>query len=144
MINLNPSFTLLESTVKESDWIRDEIVKFNIQQVPLTQQEILIYKNYVIKENNKIIAGINSKIYMWGMLFIDILFIAESHRKLQLGTYLLNKVEDEAKKEGAALSHLDTFDFQAKDFYLKHGYEIFGILDDCPPRHQRFYLKKKL
>ncbi|HAU2019560.1 TPA: GNAT family N-acetyltransferase, partial [Legionella pneumophila] len=106
--------------------------------------EILVYKNYVIKENNEVVAGINAKMYMWGILFIDILFIAESHRKKQLGTYLLCKVEDEAKKAGATLVHLDTFDFQAKDFYLKHGYEIFGVLDNCPPGHQRFYLKKTL
>ncbi|PPE03578.1 hypothetical protein HCUR_00960 [Holospora curviuscula] len=26
-----------------------------------------------------------------------------------------------------------TFDFQVKDFYLKQGYEIFGVLEDCPP-----------
>ena len=45
---------------------------------------------------------------------------------------------------GAYLSHLDTFDFQAKDFYLKHGYEIFGTLENCPPNHNRYYLKKAL
>lgn len=144
MIDLDPAYTVLEATTKESDYIRDEIVDFNLQQVPLTQKEILVYKNYVIKENDKIIAGINAKMYMWGVLFIDILFIAESHRKKQLGSYLLRKVEDEAKKEGATLVHLDTFDFQTKDFYLKQGYEIFGVLDNCPTGHQRFYLKKAL
>lgn len=40
------------------------------------------------------------------------------------------------------LIHLDTFDFQAKDFYMKHEYEIFGILDDCPIEHKRYYMKK--
>lgn len=144
MIDLEPTYTVLQATTEESDYIRDRIVDFNIQQVPLTQKEILVYKNYVIKENNEVVAGINAKMYMWGILFIDILFIAESHRKKQLGTYLLSKVEDEAKQEGATLVHLDTFDFQAKDFYLKHGYEIFGVLDNCPAGHQRFYLKKTL
>ncbi|HAT2049519.1 TPA: GNAT family N-acetyltransferase [Legionella pneumophila] len=144
MIDIEPTYTVMQATTEESDYIRDRIVDFNIQQVPLTQKEILVYKNYVIKENNEVVAGINAKMYMWGILFIDILFIAESHRKKQLGTYLLCKVEDEAKKAGATLVHLDTFDFQAKDFYLKHGYEIFGVLDNCPPGHQRFYLKKTL
>ncbi len=40
------------------------------------------------------------------------------------------------------LIHLDTFDFQAKDFYLKHGYDIFGILDECPQKHKRYFMKK--
>jgi hypothetical protein len=61
-----------------------------------------------------------------------------------LGTILLNKVEEKAKQLGATLSHLDTFDFQAKDFYLKHGYEVFGVLDDCPKDHKRYYMKKVL
>ena len=56
----------------------------------------------------------------------------------------MKKVEDEAKDIGATLSHTDTFDFQAKDFYLKQGYTIFGELADCPPGHTRFYLKKAL
>ncbi|MDW9175577.1 GNAT family N-acetyltransferase [Legionella pneumophila serogroup 1] len=144
MIDLDPSYVLSESTEDENKYIRDEIVSFNAQQVPSTQKELLIYKRYVIKDDNNVIAGIDAKIYHWGILFIDILFIAESHRKKRLGTYLLNKVEAEAKQAGATLVHLDTFDFQAKDFYLKHGYEVFGVLDNCPPGHQRFYLKKVL
>jgi hypothetical protein len=39
---------------------------------------------------------------------------------------------------------LDTFDFQVKAFYEKLGYELFGILDDCPPGHRRYFLKKAL
>ncbi|CAL7961072.1 hypothetical protein MIDIC_240060 [Alphaproteobacteria bacterium] len=35
---------------------------------------------------------------------------------VQLGSRLLNKVESEAKAMGASLSHLGTFDWQAKDF----------------------------
>ena len=61
-----------------------------------------------------------------------------------MGSLLLERVEKEAQAMGVSLSHLDTFDFQAKDFYLKHGYEIFGVLENCPPGHNRFYLKKSL
>ncbi len=42
------------------------------------------------------------------------------------------------------LVHTDIYEFQAKDFHLKHGYEIFGVLDDCPPGHKRYYMKKVL
>ena len=27
---------------------------------------------------------------------------------------------------------------------IKKGYEIFGILEDCPENHCRYYLKKRL
>ena len=72
------------------------------------------------------------------------MFVEEAHRHKALGSFLLNKVEAEAKAMGARLAHLDTFDFQAKDFYLKHGYEVYGALEDCPPGHKRYHFKKVL
>jgi hypothetical protein len=53
-------------------------------------------------------------------------------------------MEQEAKSMNIGLTHLDTFDFQAKDFYIKHGYEIFGVLDDCSKYHKRYFMKKIL
>jgi len=45
---------------------------------------------------------------------------------------------------GCRISHLDTFDFQAKGFYEKLGYTVFGVLEDCPEGHNRYYMSKKL
>jgi len=39
---------------------------------------------------------------------------------------------------------IDTMDFQALPFYERHGYSVFGVLDDMPRGHQRFFLKKAL
>lgn len=144
MNELNCPYKLSISTDEESNYISDEIMHFNANAVPFTQKETPIFKRYVLTDNTTVIAGINAIIYHWGMLYIDELFVAETHRHQQLGTYLMNKVEWEAKELGATLSHLDTFDFQAKDFYLKHGYEVFGVLENCPPNHNRYYLKKTL
>ena len=126
------------------EFIDDKIVAFNKKAVPFTQEQTPIFKNYIIKENGRVIAGINAFIYHWGVLYIDVIFVDEEFRGQKLGAKLLDQVEEEARLMGASLSHLDTFDFQAKDFYLKQGYEIFGELNDCPPGHTRFYLKKIL
>lgn len=53
-------------------------------------------------------------------------------------------IEKIAKEKGCNLIHLDTFDFQAKDFYIRNGYEVFGVLDDCPREHKRYYMKKNI
>lgn len=74
----------------------------------------------------------------------DILWVSEEYRKSGFGTKLLKEMEKIAVEENCKLIHLDTFDFQAKDFYLRHGYEVFGVLEDCPESHCRYYLKKKL
>jgi len=82
--------------------------------------------------------------YCWNIIYIDVLWVDQKYRKCGFGTRLLNEIEKIALEENCFLIHLDTFDFQAKDFYQKHGYEVFGVLDDCPESHCRYYLKKKL
>ena len=75
---------------------------------------------------------------------IGALFVDERYRGKGIGSALLKQVEEEARRMGAGVARLDTFEFQALNFYLKHGYEIWGILEDCPKGHKRYYLKKSL
>jgi GNAT superfamily N-acetyltransferase len=140
----NKHHTIMPATAVEAEFIDNKIVEFNKTQVPFTQKQTPLFKNYVIKDNDSIIAGINACLYHWGILYIDVLFVDEKHRGKQLGRKLLEYVENEAIAMGATLSHLDTFDFQAKDFYLKYGYTIFGVLENCPKNHKRYYLSKPL
>ena len=60
------------------------------------------------------------------------------------GYRLLTLAEDEARKRGAKSAYLDTFSFQAPDFYRQHGYQVFGELEDFPPGHQRYFFSKQL
>ncbi len=135
---------IIPATEKEAKLIDDKIDAFNKSIMSPDMEENIIKKNYVIKDANQVIAGITAIIYH-NSLYVDVLFVDEEYRGQDLGSELLSKVETEAKEIGAMLSHLATFDFQAKDFYLKAGYEIFGILDGCPKvGHKSYYLKKKL
>jgi hypothetical protein len=52
--------------------------------------------------------------------------------------------EAEAVQRGCRAVALDTFSFQARGFYERLGYSVFGVLNDCPPGHSRFYLTKRL
>lgn len=132
-----------ESNEEESESIVDKIVEYNLSKVPIIQESSFIWINRVIADTyGDIIAGINSKMYCWNCLYIDVLWVKEEYRKEGLGSKILNEIEKVAKDKGCYLIHLDTFDFQAKDFYIKHGYDIFGILDECPQRHKRYFMKK--
>jgi N-acetylglutamate synthase-like GNAT family acetyltransferase len=137
-------FCICHATDDDIDYIQSKIIEFNRSKVAFTQDEEPIYQNYIIKNNDKIIAGINAMIYHWGILYVDVLFVDENHRNKNLGSKLLQKVENEARVMGASIVHLDTFDFQAKDFYIKHGYTIFGVMEDCPTGHNRYYFSKRL
>jgi len=60
------------------------------------------------------------------------------------GHRLLTLAEEEGRKRGAEHAYLDTFSFQAPDFYKQHGYHVFGELSDFPQGHRRYYLTKQL
>ncbi|MCK7522514.1 MAG: GNAT family N-acetyltransferase [Ignavibacteriales bacterium] len=80
----------------------------------------------------------------WGWLYINLLIVKEELRGYGYGRKLLMLAEEEARKLGAKNAYLDTFSFQAPDFYRQHGYRVFGELKDFPPGHQRYYLTKAL
>lgn len=133
------------SSEKEADLIVDRIVEYNLSKVPGKQEIPLLSINRVIEDTNgEIIAGILSKMYCWNCIYIDALWVKEEYRKDKLGTKLLKEIEKIAKEKDCHLIHLDTFDFQAKDFYIKHGYEIFGVLEQCPENHKRYFMKKSI
>ena len=135
---------IMKATDEEVELISDKIDAFNKSIMSPDMEENIIRKNYVIKEDDAVIAGINAIIYHT-TLCVDVLFVDEEYRGQDLGSELLNKVENEAKAISATLAHLDTFDFQAKDFYIKAGYEVFGILENSPKAgNKRYYLKKEL
>jgi GNAT superfamily N-acetyltransferase len=80
----------------------------------------------------------------WQWLFVSHLWIAESVRGQGYGQSLLMRAEEEALSRGCHHAHLDTFDFQARGFYERLGYTVFGQLDDYPLGHARYFLRKTL
>ena len=45
---------------------------------------------------------------------------------------------------GCFAAALDTHSYEALGFYQKRGYEVFGALEDCPPGHTKYFLRKRL
>lgn len=141
---LKSEYKLFEATSDQAEILNSKIDKFNAEQLSFVG-EAEYEKNYVIKDQiGDMIAGIRGCFYLRECLYIRVLFVDENKRKQGLGSILLYTMEKQAKSMNIRLIHLDTFDFQAKDFYLKHGYEVFGVLDDCPKYHKRYYMKKIL
>ncbi len=82
---------------------------------------------------------------VWSWMHIDSLWVHDGHRQQGWGTQLLREAEAEAIKRGCVLAEVDTFNFQAKAFYEKAGYEIFGTLTGIGGgRIERYYFRKEL
>jgi GNAT superfamily N-acetyltransferase len=144
-MNNDGKCTITDGTQEDVDFINKKIDEYNSSQAPFSQQPVEIGVNYSLKnDNGNLVGGITAFIYGWKILYIHVLWVQDEYRHNDYGSKLLKRVEDEAKAMGSNMAILDTFDFQAKDFYLKHGYEIYGELDNYPPGHKSFSMKKVL
>lgn len=134
-----------ESSREEADLVNNNLVDYNFSKVPPIREPYFVSVNRVIKGlNGDVLAGINSMIYAWDYLKIEILWVKEECRSEGYGSMLLKDVERIARDKGCKLITLETFDFQAKDFYEKNGYEICGVLDIGPFEHKTYFMKKYL
>lgn len=84
---------------------------------------------------------------LYGWLFIELLYVAESARGQGFGSRLLTSVENAAREQGCIGVWLSSYAFQAPGFYEKNGYEAFGELTSFASRDvadTRLYLFRKL
>ncbi|MHC8382427.1 GNAT family N-acetyltransferase [Pseudomonas sp. LB3P14] len=94
-------------------------------------------------DNDEILGGLYGRVfYQW--LYIELLSVPEQARGQGMGSKLMQMAEDLAREKGCIGVWLDTFDFQAPEFYKKLGYSEFGQIADYPPGHKRFFLQKRL
>ena len=67
-------------------------------------------------------------------IHIKALVVDKEHQKKGLGASLLTELEEKAEKMGVSSITLSTKSYQAKDFYIKQGYEIYASLSDVPQK----------
>ena len=102
------------------------------------------YLTVILKrDDGTIYAGLHG--HSWaGICEIKTLWIDERERGNGLGARLLAAAEEEARRRGCRVIHLESFTFQAPEFYLRHGFEPFARLEDLPAGHANVFLMKRL
>ena len=97
---------------------------------------------FVRNKSGEIHAGLAGTLYVqW--LFVKYLWVQADLRRRGIGRGLIAEAERQAAERGCHSAWLDTFSFQAPEFYKKLGYIPFGTLEIAPGR-QRIFLQKPL
>jgi GNAT superfamily N-acetyltransferase len=132
-----------ESNPEEEAWgiIGRGLSDFNRQALGYNDFERLCFS--LRSAESGIAGGVLGETY-WEWLHIDLLWVDERLRGSGYGRRLMETAENEARKRGMNAAWLDTFSFQAREFYEKLGYAVFGELDDFPQGHQRYFMRKTL
>jgi len=81
---------------------------------------------------------------IWHWLYVDILWLSDALRGQGYGSRLLAEAERIAVERECIASHLDTMSFQALAFYERHGYSVYGVLENFPPGHRKYLLQKPI
>lgn len=81
---------------------------------------------------------------LWGAFYVNIVIVPESARGQGLGAELMRQAEQEARARGCGHIWLDTFAFQARGFYERLGFTVFGRLDGLAPYYPRYFMQKTL
>ena len=136
---------IMVATTPELERLNETITNYNIIVVPDLPRAMLHRLDFIAKsDTGELLGDIQAMRVNWGILEIELLLVFERYRHQGIASTLLHYVEQIARNHACHIAHLDTFDFQAKDFYLKQGYTIFGRLENAPKGHCRYYMKKEL
>ena len=121
--------------------VREGLIGFNKNKTSMEAPKAIPI--FMRDGKNQVVGGVIGYVYA-GWLHIDFLWIEESFRNKGNGTKLLKMIENEAVGCGCKYADLDTFSFQARPFYEKHGYTLFATLDNYPEGYSKHFLKKDL
>jgi len=96
------------------------------------------------RDTEGIVVGGIFAMVNWQWLSVNLVWVQESLRGTGLGHELLVRIEEVGRRHGCTRAHLDTFSYQARPFYERHGFELFATLEDYPQGHKRFFMRKVL
>lgn len=94
-------------------------------------------------EEGKVLGGIRARAY-WNYCMIELLWLSEEARGAGIGTQLMTTAEQYALEKGFKYIRTETVSFQARPFYEKLGYQVYGALPDFPEGHTTYCVFKKL
>jgi GNAT superfamily N-acetyltransferase len=98
---------------------------------------------FLQNDDGEIVGGALGNI--WGdWYFLDVLWVDRPLRGQDNGQRMLAAAEQHAIERGCTGAHLDTASFQARPFYEKLGYAVFGTLEGHPVGHTHYLLRKRL
>ncbi|MCC3868071.1 GNAT family N-acetyltransferase [Terrisporobacter mayombei] len=128
-------------TEEDESIIFKELLGYNLERIEDKNPRDLGI--YLQDQAGQKIAGLIGNTH-GNWLSIKFLWVSEKLRGQNIGSDILNQGENIAKERGCKYSFLDTFSFQAPEFYRKHGYKEVFVLENYPVTGKRYYFTKTL
>ena len=121
--------------------VRQGLYRFNMQT--MNEWEFLDITILLRDDTNAVQGGIIGSVWS-GWLHVEFLWIADAYRHRGYGDQLIAAAEAEARAFGGTSAYVETFSFQARPFYERHGFRVVGEIKDYPPGQTYYLLAKSL
>ena len=100
---------------------------------------------YMEDDDGNVIAGVSGEIVVdANFIYVHLVWVSEESRGKGLGKRLLEKLEEHLRAKNCHTIQLDTFEFQALDFYKKLGYECIGTIPKFIKGQDKHFMRKML
>lgn len=134
---------LITDKIEKQD---EELIFQGLLEYNLTRIEDKNLKDlgiYIEDETGEKVGGLIGNTH-GNWLFVNYLWVKKAFRKQSIGSRILQQAEQTAKERGCKYVFLDTFSFQAPEFYKRYGYSEAFTLEEYPISGKRYYLTKDL
>ena len=123
----------------EGEYIKNKVIQYNMSiltdEVKQPMEEVsLVVKN----EEGKIFGGVTGTMYFYH-LHIDFYGLINQFVMTVMVANFYIKLKKLRRKKECRLILLDSFSFQAPEFYKKHGYREYGVVEDHPKGHSQHF-----
>lgn len=127
---------ILASSQADNELVHQKLRRYNRQYMRDFQDF-----SYHIERDGRLIAGVAAA-STFETVEVEFLFVEEAFRGRGLGRRLLEQVERAGRDAGMKYVLLNTYSFQAPDFYRKMGYtELYCVRPCLGPYAQYFFWK---
>jgi GNAT superfamily N-acetyltransferase len=113
------------------------LIGYNESVASPVQWEPIVF--FAEDEDGNFLGGLEGN-FEWDYFFVKRLWVAEQRKGV--GTALMQAAENLTQARGKRGVWLDTYEFQAKDFYEKLGYRVFGTIPNAADESSRYFLHK--
>jgi ribosomal protein S18 acetylase RimI-like enzyme len=125
----------------DADAIDAGLQAFNLAAAPFDEVRPLIC---TAKLHNEILVG-GVKARTWGECCeLQQIWVLENYRRSGIGRRLMVETEVEAARRGCTLLYLETFNFQAPEFYRQLGFDIACEFHGFPDGIVKYILRKAI
>lgn len=123
--------------------VRAGMRRFELSRLPdlPDESEDVLAVVFARTADGTVIGGAQGNVY-WNGLEVELLWVEEAHRRLGIARNLLTRLEDFARQHEAVIAYLRTVD--ARPFYERLGYAVYGVLEDRPIGTVLYHMKKRL